>query len=75
MTDDKYRTLRRPALEKAGLDPQSIDYLLGLEQGHADTLIATVAELSRTAKWVGRRAKLATTGIELVWDGLLWRLA
>ncbi len=59
MNDTRYKELRRPVLQRAGIDPRSIDYLLGLEQGTVKAVIKSLRELTKTAAWEGREADLA----------------
>lgn len=75
MTDEQYRIARRPLLEQIGIDKRSIDYIISLERGTAEAIVASLAELRKTPAWEGRRCKLSSSGLILVHSGGIWRLA
>lgn len=71
---EEYARIRRPALEKAGLAPAVIDYLLDLERLDPPAAASSLAELAESPRWEGKRARL-TTGRELVYRGGRWQVA
>lgn len=73
LSDQEWRRRRRPQMERAGIDERSIDYLLALERGTLEAVVASVAQLSREARWEGRLAILPT-GIWLKHEGGVWRV-
>lgn len=74
VTDDDYKTMRRPVLEKAGIDRRAIDYLLSLERGTVDAAVTTLKELTQTPAWPGREAILPG-GTKLRFESGRWILA
>jgi hypothetical protein len=74
MTPD-IRRRRKILMTKAGIQPQSADWILDLEDGISDGLIASITALNLTPAFKGRRV-LTVSGRELVFDSLsnLWRL-
>ncbi len=73
MNDDEYRTRRRPVLEKAGIDPRAIEYLIRLERGIQEAVVSELRQLRREAVWPGRIAT-APDGTRFRHDGTMWRL-
>jgi hypothetical protein len=74
MTDEQYRTKRKPILIKAGIDPRAIDYIINLERGLQPASIPSVSMLTKTASWEGRICTIAPTGISLIYQDGFWRL-
>jgi hypothetical protein len=73
MNHTRHKELRRPVLQRAGIDPRSIDYLLSLELGTVKAVIRSLRELTKTAAWEGREADLA--GQTFRYTGGRWCLA
>ena len=72
MTDEQYRTKRRPILESIGIDKRAIEYIISLERGTVEAVIGSLKELRKTAVWPGRVCRISTTGLTLVYNGSSW---
>jgi hypothetical protein len=68
-----YTRIRRPQLVRLGLSDEAIEYLMDLEQGEAQAIVSSLAELSLTPSWPGRKAKTAR-GLGLIHTGTHWIL-
>jgi hypothetical protein len=73
MNEAKYREMRRPVLQAAGIDERAIDYLLSLERGTVGAFITSLKDLTKTAAWEGREAELV--GLILRFESGRWVLA
>ena len=74
MTEAKYKALRRPVLEAAGIDKRAIDYLLSLERGTVTAFITSLRQLTQVAVWEGRVSELPG-GVILRFESGRWVLA
>lgn len=72
---EEYARIRRPALERMGLAPAVVDYLLDLERLDPPAAASSLAELADSPRWEGKRAVLAGSGRELVYRGGRWTVA
>lgn len=60
---EEYARIRRPALERTGLAPAVIDYLLDLERLDPPAAASSLAELATQPKWEGKRVTLGVNRI------------